>query len=103
MKLLKWSVVTLLVLGITGYFTFEYLMVFTKSKSPEDTVVYTSGDFEMKVNYSRPSMKNRQIFGDLVPFGEVWRMGANEPTTLEFNKKILFDDVEVGAGTYSLW
>ncbi|MEX2379970.1 MAG: DUF2911 domain-containing protein [Vicingaceae bacterium] len=103
MKALKWGLPIAIVLFLGTYFYFQYIKAETKKASPEDTVVFTDGDYEMKVNYNRPYKKGREIFGKLVPYGEVWRTGANEATTISFNKKIIIEDEEVPAGTYTLW
>jgi hypothetical protein len=57
----------------------------------------------IKVIYSRPSVKGRVIFGDLIKFGEVWRVGANENTEIKFYKPATINGVAVPAGTYSLF
>src|SRR5690554_5369822 len=103
MKVVGWIFAALVVLLIGTYFGLQYWKVQTKTASPEDSVSFKRGAFEIKVDYSRPNKKGREIFGKVVPFGEVWRTGANEPTTISFNQDILFDDEKVAAGTYSLW
>ena len=75
----------------------------TKSYSPEDTVEFSSGDLELEVFYNRPYKKDREIFGGLVPYNEVWRTGANEATTFFTSKDILVDGSLLPAGTYTLW
>ncbi|WP_037325265.1 DUF2911 domain-containing protein [Salinimicrobium terrae] len=75
----------------------------TKAFSPEDTVEFSSGDLQLEVFYNRPYKKNRQIFGGLVPYNEVWRTGANEATTFYTSKDILVDGSLLPAGTYTLW
>ena len=75
----------------------------TKAHSPEDIVTYESGDLTLEVFYNRPYKKNRVIFGDVVPYDEVWRTGANEATTFETNKDILIDGSPLPAGKYTLW
>jgi len=70
--------------------------------SPNATVTQTVGTTEMSITYSRPGVKGRVIWGELVPYGEVWRTGANEATRFTVT-----DDVTVGgkalpAGSYSL-
>ncbi|MGI0108304.1 DUF2911 domain-containing protein [Salinimicrobium sp. WS361] len=75
----------------------------TKSYSPEDTVEYNSGDLHLEIFYNRPYKKNREIFGGLVPYNEVWRTGANEATTFTTSKDILVDGSSLPAGTYTLW
>ena len=57
----------------------------------------------LKVFYSSPRMKGRKIFGDLVPFGQVWRTGANEATEITFSKDATFGGKAVKAGTYALF
>jgi hypothetical protein len=57
----------------------------------------------IKVTYARPSVKGRAIFGELIPFGEVWRVGANENTEIKFYKSATINGVAVPAGTYSLF
>lgn len=75
----------------------------TKSYSPEDTVEFQSEDLVLEVFYNRPYKKDRQIFGGLVPFDEVWRTGANEATTFFTSKDILVDGSPLPAGIYTLW
>jgi hypothetical protein len=58
---------------------------------------------EVKLNYSRPSAKGRKIFGDLVPFGEVWRTGANASTKLTFADDVKIEGNALKAGTYALY
>lgn len=60
-----------------------------------------SGD--VKVKYGQPSKKGREIFGALVPFGQVWRTGANEATEITFAKDTKFGGQAIKAGTYSLF
>lgn len=58
---------------------------------------------EVEVEYHRPSVRGRKIFGDVVPFGEVWRTGANQATTIQFSLPIKFGGVEVDSGKYALF
>ncbi|MBV9339311.1 MAG: DUF2911 domain-containing protein [Acidobacteria bacterium] len=55
------------------------------------------------VDYSSPRMKNRKIFGDLVPYGEVWRTGANEATTFVTNTNLTAEGKDVPAGSYTIF
>lgn len=75
----------------------------TKALSPEDTSVFSEDALKLEVVYNRPSKKGRKIFGDLVPYNEVWRTGANEATTFSTNKDILVDGSPLKNGTYTLW
>jgi hypothetical protein len=84
--------------GVTYYQTAQ-----TKAFSPEDNVVFHQDDLTIKVFYNRPYKKDREIFGKLVPFGKVWRTGANEATTFETNKALRIEGKVLPKGTYSLW
>lgn len=75
----------------------------TKAHSPEDTVSYEGKDLKMEVFYNRPYKKDREIFGNLVPYDTVWRTGANEATTFQTNEDILVDGSLLKAGKYTLW
>src|SRR5271167_1672112 len=55
------------------------------------------------VDYSSPRMRGRKIFGDLVPFGEVWRAGANEATTFVVNTPVLVQQKVIPAGSYTIF
>jgi tetratricopeptide (TPR) repeat protein len=75
----------------------------TPAPSPTQSVKQDFGISTIELNYSRPGMKGRKIFGDLVPYGKVWRTGANSATRLKFS-----DDVSIGgqvlkAGEYALY
>jgi len=61
------------------------------------------GVTEFEVNYSRPSVRDRNIFGDLVPYGKLWRTGANKNTLIEFNTTVQMGEQTVEAGEYSLY
>lgn len=60
-------------------------------------------DNYIKITYSQPQKKNREIFGDLVPYGQVWRTGANEATEITTTKDIQLQNYTLRAGTYSLF
>lgn len=92
------GIILLIILG--GLFFKEYSV---KAHSPEETVVYQDESLELEVFYNRPSRKEREIFGGLVPYGEVWRTGANEATTFLTNEELLVDGSVLEAGKYTLW
>ena len=71
--------------------------------SPYAEVHQRVGLTDMVVTYSRPHMRDRVIFGDLVPYNEVWRAGANMATTLEISAKTMIGDTEVEAGKYGIF
>lgn len=75
-------------------------------KSVADIVYYRterSAPAIIKVVYGRPLKKGRDVFGGLVPYGKVWRTGANEATEIKFFKDVTFGGKQVKAGTYSLF
>jgi hypothetical protein len=74
-----------------------------KRASPLVNKTESFENIELKINYGETSMKGREIFGNLVPFGKVWRTGANEASVLEFNKDVKLNDKLVKAGKYSLF
>lgn len=57
----------------------------------------------IKVTYCQPSKKGREIFGGLVPYGQVWRTGANAATEITFSKDVKFGGKDIKAGTYTLF
>ena len=71
--------------------------------SPESTVSQRIGLSDFSVTYSRPSTKERKIFDDLVPYGELWRTGANSCTRISFSTKVIIDGKSVDAGEYGLF
>src|SRR5260370_21268040 len=70
--------------------------------SPAASVSQTVGLTEIKVTYHRPAVKGRKIWGELVPFGEVWRAGANENTTVSFSSPVKIGGKTLPACTYAL-
>jgi hypothetical protein len=71
--------------------------------SPNATVSQTVGVTTVEITYGRPSVQGRDIFGGLVPFGEVWRTGANEATTLSVSTPVRIQGERLAAGTYGLF
>lgn len=71
--------------------------------SPRDSVFLTMGTDSISVNYGRPSMRGRVIMGQLVPWGKVWRTGANQATHLRTNFAMIFGGTPVPKGTFTLW
>ena len=86
---------------ICGGFSFGQIQ--TPQPSPFSKIEQVVGLTDVVINYSRPAIRNRTIMGELVPYGEMWRAGANANTTIEFS-----DDVRVGgqsltAGKYAIF
>jgi len=74
----------------------------TPAPSPTQTIKQDFALSSVELSYSRPAMKGRKIFGDLVPHGKVWRTGANQATTITFGEEVMFDDKKIPAGKYGL-
>lgn len=70
--------------------------------SPNASVTQTVGITDITIKYSRPGVKGREIWGKLVPYGEVWRTGANENTTIKFSTPVKIEGHELPAGVYGL-
>lgn len=80
----------------------EPTLVFPQA-SPSATVKDRVGITDVEIEYGRPGVKGRKIFGGLVPFGEVWRTGANSATKIVFGTEVNFGGSKVPAGTYALF
>ena len=81
-------------------FVFSVAISFGQNaKSPK----MTAETKNVKVTYGQPSKKGRVIFGDLVPYGEVWRTGANEATEITFSGDVVISGKTIKAGTYTLF
>lgn len=71
--------------------------------SPAGSVSQIVGLTEVKISYSSPAVKNRKIWGDLVPYNTAWRAGANAATSISFSTDVTIDGKNLKAGTYSLF
>jgi hypothetical protein len=71
--------------------------------SPKAEVMQTVGFTEVKIDYSRPGVKDRVIWGELVPYDKIWRAGANEATKFTFSTDVLINDKPIQAGSYSFF
>jgi len=90
-----------------------YLLIFAQSLNAQEILKVRPSplaissvrykDNYIKITYSQPQKKDREIFGQLVPFGQVWRTGANEATEITTTKDIVIDSILLKAGTYSLF
>ena len=83
-------------------FTLE-AQIDTPAPSPFSKVEQKVGLTDVTLEYSRPSMRGRTVFGDLVPYDKLWRTGANQYTKLTFGDDVTIDGQEVKAGTYSVF
>ncbi len=74
-----------------------------KGGSPHVTTSYKMGSQTVSITYGRPLRKNRVIFPDTIPYGKVWRLGADEATTLETTGDLMLGAVHLPAGKYTLY
>ncbi len=74
----------------------------TPAASPAVTIKQDFALSSVEISYSRPGVKDRKVFGDLVPYGKVWRTGANAATTITFGEDVVINGKKVSAGKYGL-
>lgn len=94
--------VVLFLLAIVASLTVE-AQINTPAPSPSAKLMQTVGLTEVSIDYSRPSMRGRKVFGNLVPFDKLWRTGANGYTLVTFDTDVTIAGKEVKAGTYSIF
>ena len=80
-----------------------HAQISTPAPSPSARIEQTIGLTEVHVEYSRPAMRGRAIFGELVPYGQMWRTGANKNTVVTFSKDVNVGGTDVPAGSYALF
>ena len=73
------------------------------AQSPAATAEGKAGAVKVKIDYHQPSAKGRKIMGGLVPFGEVWRTGANETTTIDLDGPVKIEGKELAKGKFGLY
>jgi hypothetical protein len=95
------KVLFVLAMLLVNYFTEAQIK--TPPPSPKATLTQTVGLTEVEINYSRPSAKGRAIFGDLVPFGKLWRTGANENSTISFSEEVTIGGKVLAKGKYAIF
>lgn len=83
-------------------FLFADAQLTTPQPSPTQTVKQAFGLSSIELSYSRPGIRGRKVFGDLVPFGKVWRTGANNATVLTFGDEVMIGGKKIPAGKYGL-
>jgi hypothetical protein len=98
----KFSLVLLLSLFVAGLSLQLNAQVKTPAPSPFCKVEQKVGLTDVTVEYSRPGVKDRVIFGNLVPYGKPWRTGANQATKITFSTAVTIGGTELEAGSYAL-
>ncbi|MER3318127.1 MAG: DUF2911 domain-containing protein [Allomuricauda sp.] len=92
----------LLLFAVSLCFSLE-AQIQTPAPSPSSTLEQKVGLTDVTVKYSRPAMKGRTIFGDLVPYGAIWRTGANQNTVITFSDDVTVKGKELKAGSYAIY
>ena len=90
-------------IAAVGLFTAEAQQIKTPSPSPTQTIKQDFGVSSIELTYSRPAIKGRKVFGDLVPYGKLWRTGANAATRIKFGDDVIIGRKTVKAGDYVLY
>ena len=103
MKSLTRTLALFLIVQIASVFPSNAQTLKTPAPSPLQTVDQAFALSNIKIEYSRPSVKGRVIFGDLVPYGKVWRTGANQSTKITFGDDVKVEGVALKAGTYAIY
>ena len=80
-----------------------HAQISTPQPSPKSTVTQRVGLTDITLTYSRPSVKNRAVFGNLVPFGKRWRTGANATTSLKISDDVTIEGKKIPAGEYGIY
>ena len=94
---------TILAFALMACFTFIQAQIKTPAASPACKLTQRAGLTDITIEYSRPGVKGREIFGKLVPYGETWRTGANENTTITFSEDVKVGGKDIKKGTYALY
>ena len=94
---------TILTFALMALFTMAEAQINTPAPSPLCKMTQTAGLTDITIEYSRPSVKGREIFGKLVPYGEMWRTGANKNTMITFSEDVKIGGNEVKKGTYAIF
>lgn len=89
------------ILFLSSYF--NYSQIKTPRVSPASEIEQMVGLTEVEVEYSRPSKRGRDIFGNVVPFGKIWRTGADNCTTISFSTDVVIDSQTIQSGKYSIF
>ena len=82
---------------------FAFGQIETPQPSPLAKIEQVVGLTDVAITYSRPAVRNRSIMGDLVPFGEMWRAGANADTTIEFSDEVTIGGQKLASGKYAVF
>jgi tetratricopeptide (TPR) repeat protein len=97
------KVFAVLAIALMAFTNAQSQQLKTPAPSPLATLKQAFGLSDISIEYSRPSAKGRVVYGDVVPFGQIWRTGANGATTITFGEDVFVEGKAVAAGTYALY
>jgi len=95
------KIIFVLAMMIANYVTEAQIK--TPQQSPKSTLTQVVGLTNVEIVYSRPSARGRAVMGDLIPFGKLWRTGANENTTISFSDDVVIDGKKLAKGKYAIF
>jgi len=104
----------LIIKDINTFYTFTQKNILEYKNKPDDAIIPAPSPYciyakqlgantKITIKYSRPSIRGRKIFGDLYPYGEIWRTGANSNTIIDFSNDILIDSNILKSGSYAIY
>ena len=94
----------IILLLLAKFFIFPvYSQLKSPAASPKSKIYQEVGLVEIRIDYSRPSKKGREIFGGLVPLNKIWRTGANSPTTIFFSEDVKVNNKLIKGGEYHIY
>ena len=94
------KVILFFTLGVASLLSAQ---VVTPKASPAAKLQQKVGLADIQIEYARPGAKGRVVFGDLIPYGQMWRLGANENTKITTSEALIFGKDTLAAGTYALF
>lgn len=98
----KWNVMCLAFFMLTAFVNVQAQQARVR-QSPKLTATGKVGNANITITYGSPAVKGRKIWGDLVPFGKVWRAGANEATQIETDADVIVEGKKLPAGKYTIY
>jgi hypothetical protein len=106
--MLKKFLIGLGVIVLVMVMVFVYMNYRSRTLSPPGKAMLEVNDLRIEINYSRPSVRERVIFGTeedgaIQPYGSYWRLGANESTEITINQEVIFNGMPLQSGTYRLY
>jgi len=102
---MKFRFLSVFLSGVFSFISFAGFAQTDKASRPSPPIEVKGiiNEVSVTINYAAPSVKGRTIWGDLVPYGKIWRTGANEATTFETDKELIIHDQKLPAGKYALF